>query len=395
MNRPVAKRICAVLALFLAVLMLLPVLLSVLPVAGAITQADLDRLKDEAGDLQREKAEIASELQQTRKDKESAMREKEILDQSIEVTERQIANTNAMIQELAAQIASKEEELLAAKQREADEYALFKRRIRAMEEAGDASYIGVMLKAESFSDLLSRFDVINDIMAHDRKVMEQLRVMREEIDDARQTLETAKSDQDAVKAELLAFQTELEESYQKQAAFVNQLAEQEKEYQRLYGEAEAAEKEAQKEIQSMMAELAKKNSVYVGGDFAWPINGYYNVTSPFGMRLHPVLKVNKMHTGVDIGAPQGASITAMNSGTVITAGYNNGYGNYVVIDHGGGRATLYAHMSKILVAKGQSVTKGGEIGKVGSTGYSTGPHLHFEVIIDGEQTNPMQYFQKQ
>ncbi len=159
-------------------------------------------------------------------------------------------------------------------------------------------------------------------------------------------------------------------------------------------ENEKEEKKLQAEIKKMLEELAKQNSVYVGGTFTWPCPGYYNITSEFGMRFHPTLKVNKLHTGMDIGAPRGAKVVAANAGTVIRATTNASYGNYVMIDHGGGYTTLYAHMSVLSVSKGDKVTKGQQVGKVGSTGYSTGNHLHFEVLVGGEWVNPMNYFKK-
>ena len=130
----------------------------------------------------------------------------------------------------------------------------------------------------------------------------------------------------------------------------------------------------------------------MGGTFAWPSVSSY-ITSPYGTRVHPVTKTVKTHTGIDIGASHGTNIYAAASGTVLVSGWNSGgYGNYVVIDHGGGVTTLYAHCSALLVSSGQSVTKGQVIAKIGSTGISTGPHLHFEVLKNGSHTNPMAYF---
>ena len=131
---------------------------------------------------------------------------------------------------------------------------------------------------------------------------------------------------------------------------------------------------------------------YVGGEMGWPCPGYTTITSPYGNRTHPTLGVYKLHTGTDIGAPSGAKIVAMNDGTVVTAAYNSAYGNHVIINHGGGIQTLYAHASSLAVSAGQSVTRGQTIAYVGSTGYSTGAHLHFEIIKNGGTVDPMSYF---
>jgi murein DD-endopeptidase MepM/ murein hydrolase activator NlpD len=156
--------------------------------------------------------------------------------------------------------------------------------------------------------------------------------------------------------------------------------------------AERAEEQLQAEIRKELSE--KGDSEFVGGDFLWPVSGYHMITSKFGMRTHPVTGVYKLHTGVDISGSgiNGKPVRAANSGKVLKAGYNSGYGNYVVIDHGGGCSTLYGHASRLNVKVGQKVSRGDVIMYVGSTGYSTGPHLHFEVIKNGEYTNPLSYF---
>ena len=154
--------------------------------------------------------------------------------------------------------------------------------------------------------------------------------------------------------------------------------------------------EYQKEISDIETEirllaLANVSQQYVGGSMAWPVPGYTRITSQFGMRTHPITGVYKLHTGVDIGAPMGATFIAANDGLVTYAGWNKAYGNMVIIDHGGGITTLYGHGSEILVQVGQTVFQGTPVLKVGSTGYSTGPHAHFEVRINGEYVQPLDY----
>ena len=153
---------------------------------------------------------------------------------------------------------------------------------------------------------------------------------------------------------------------------------------------EAQEDELKEEADRLVSEIKKLqgDQAYAGGTFCWPSESSTRVTSEFGMRIHPILKVNKMHTGIDIGAAAGTNVLAANSGTVIKAGWNNSYGNVIMIDHGGGIVTLYAHNSKLLVSTGDVVSRGQVIALVGSTGNSTGPHIHFEVRVNGEYQNP-------
>jgi len=219
-----------------------------------------------------------------------------------------------------------------------------------------------------------------------------------EIPELEAQLEEDKADRYIVQKELAAEQAELAEQYVEIDEWIAGFYQDMMAAESAYASAEAAEKAAQEEIKALQdllkkqQEAAKKNTQYVGGEYSWPVPGYNEVSSKFGMRIHPILKVNKMHTGIDIPAPSGTKIIAANDGTVLVATYNSGYGNYVCVDHGGGRATLYAHMSKIAVKSGASIKRGDVLGYVGSTGLSTGPHLHFECIDNGVQVDPLKYF---
>jgi len=204
------------------------------------------------------------------------------------------------------------------------------------------------------------------------------------------------------KSDLEVKKKELERALQQQESMKEQLDLQKKEKQQILAsvqqEREAYEKalaeleESSRKLEAMIRQLQGGSSEALGtGVFTWPTPGYTTITSPYGMRYHPILKTRKMHTGVDIGAPMSATIVAADSGKVIYAGWMEGYGQVLVIDHGNGLSTLYAHQSAFLVSNGQTVTKGQAIGKVGSTGWSTGPHLHFEVRINGSYTDPMPY----
>jgi len=393
MTGQTAKKIAGILAIILAALIILPFLVTILSgsATAAVSKAELDKLKAQAASLSKESKRLASELQTLRASKASAIKQKNIIDNQISVLEDEIDTSNQILQNLSEQIAQKEIEITDAEAREAEEFELFKKRVRAMEESGTASYWGVLLKAETFSDLLCNIDMINEIIQFDRELMARLKADREAIEEAKSELEASKSDQEATKAELERQVNELQVKYEEQNIYIKELeaAEEEgaEEYEAMLKEMERVNKEVNK----MAAELAKQ-SKYVGGEYLWPAPGYYTITSPYGRRYHPILKKYSTHTGVDIGAPSGAKVLAANAGTVIISGWNDAYGNYIVINHGGGQTTLYGHMSKLLVKKGATVKRGDNIGLVGSTGWSTGPHLHFEISINGETKNPMNYF---
>ena len=219
---------------------------------------------------------------------------------------------------------------------------------------------------------------------------------------AKLALEADKADLLQNRKELGERQSELAEQYGEADKIIAGLMKAAADKQAIYNKELEAEKEAAEQIAKAEAEwkkqqeAAKKNTAYVGGEFGWPVPGYEgNISSPFGWRKHPILKDMRMHNGIDISAPKSAKITASNAGTVILTAYNSGYGNYVVVDHGGGYTTLYAHMTKFAVSDGTKVGRGDTIGYVGSTGLSTGPHLHFEIRVNGSPKNPEGYLRKQ
>jgi murein DD-endopeptidase MepM/ murein hydrolase activator NlpD len=245
------------------------------------------------------------------------------------------------------------------------------------------------LSATDLKDFLTRYDLLNMIVEQDIALIES-------INQQKKTLELNKSELEVQKNELLYAQDsekskreELSDQKQDKKKILTSVQQEKAQYEKALKELEQTSKELETLIRRIQAGTSGEQQGT--GVFTWPAPGYSTITSPYGMRYHPILKYNKKHTGVDIGAPSGANIVAADSGTVIQTGWMGGYGQVVVIDHGGGISTLYAHMSTIIAANGASVTKGETIGKVGSTGWSTGPHLHFEVRINGVDTNPMSY----
>ena len=378
-------------------LLALLVSLSAVVPALAVTQADIDALKNDAQSLTAQRKELEKKLDALADDKSKVLQKKNLLDQQIANTASQIKNVEAQIADYEQLIVQSEEELADAQAREEAQYELFCRRVRAMEEQGTVSYWSVLFKANSFTDLLSRLDIINEIMDSDQRIIDQLEVLQEEVSQRKAGLEENKAQSESAKAELESKKSELGKQRADAIALVNQINDNENEYEATLDELDKEEERIQARIVALSKQLAAqqaaqgKPSKTNPGGYIWPVDSRY-ITSTMGGRNSPGGIGSTNHKGTDIGrVGYTSSIYAAKAGTVIVSQYSSSYGNYVVISHGSGNTTLYAHMSSRKVEVGQYVEQGAVIGITGSTGHSTGPHLHFEVTENGVRVNPLSH----
>ena len=365
--------------------------------ALAVSQAEIDALKDDASDLKGQKKEIQAKLNALAADKSNAMERKDLLDQQIANTSAQITNVEAQISKYAQLIGEKETELKEAEEQEAAQYELFCQRVRAMEKRGSVSYWSVLFKAESFTDLLSRVDFINEIMASDQRVIDDLQTLQQQIEDTKADLEESKAQEEAAKTELVSKKKELDTQRAAANKVIQELTATENATEAVLADMEAEEDAIQAEIQRLSRELAAQQAANGQkpqsnpGGYIWPVNSRY-ITSTMGGRNSPGGIGSTNHKGTDIGRVGYTSqVYASKAGTVIKATYSRSYGNYVVISHGSGNTTLYAHMSSLKTSVGAYVNQGDVIGITGSTGNSTGPHLHFEITENGSRVNPLSH----
>lgn len=398
------KRVAAAaLAGFLALIMLMSVVLSIFGSASAVTQSQIDSLKEDAEALEAKQAELQAQIDSRTDDIMATMQKYELLEQQADLTRQEIENLTQQIQVCVVMINEKEVEYDQAVEAESEQLEHLKTRVRAMEENGTVvSYLEILFQARSFSDLLARLDLISAIMESDQRLADELEQARIAVAEAKAELEQAKAEHEAARADQEAKEVELQASMAEAQETMDYLQANIDELTAVYEANEAEEEALQAQIDQLMEQLkaqeeANKNNGTgnvgtVGtGQYIWPATSTY-ITSPFGTRWHPVLGGYRTHYGVDIGASYGTNIYAADGGTVEISTYSSSYGNYVLINHGGGNATLYAHMSTRYVEAGQSVSQGDVIGLVGSTGISTGPHLHFEVRENGTRVDPMKYF---
>ena len=386
-----AFRLCG-LALAAAVAVSLLPETVVLP-ASAVTQAEIDAMREEADDLKSQQKEIQAKLDALEADQANAMERKTLLEQQINATQAEINTIAAQIAKYDELIAQKQEELSQAEAEEQAQYELFCERVRYMEEQGEVSYWSILFSSKDFADLLDNAMMVEEIMDYDNQVMDQLIALREQIEQDKAELETARQEQQDAKAEQEAAQANLQAQESEVDALLSQISNQEDELEAREAQLRAASDAATAEIAAAERELAAQiANVPSESGFLWPLPGRYNLSSLFGSRKHPITGKANNHTGIDIPASSGTSILAAKSGVVTTSTYNNSYGNYVVVSHSDGTSTLYAHMVRRNCSKGDTVSQGQVIGYVGTTGSSTGNHLHFEVRVNGSRVDPINYF---
>lgn len=344
------------------------------------TQRELlqNQINEANADLTDVQSDISDNLQQVQK-----------LDEKISKAETELEEQESKITELKKSIDEVEKELNTVTEKYNSQKDLFEQRIVAIYESGETKYLDILLKSKNISDFLSSYYVISELAKVDEELLDDIGEKKKEIDISKKKLENEKTQLATIIENQTRTTRTLQNTKKMRESFLEKLSDEEKEIQNQIDEYNKQFEEINKQIIALA--LNGIDTQYIGGTLAWPVPGYTTITSKYGMRVHPITGVYKLHTGVDIGAPQGVNFIAANDGIVTKATYNTAYGNMVIIDHGGGISTLYAHGSEILVEVGQSVKRGDSVLKVGSTGYSTGAHAHFEVRINGVTTDPIPY----
>ncbi len=436
------KKLQSLIALALALILTI----AVLPVpAYAVTQEDVNAMRAKRDELsaQREaKQAVVDELESQQAsvlERKQAMDERNIYTlEQMQLNSQEIALYDDMIAEKAAEVA-------AAKALEEEQLARYRIRVRAMEENGGYGLLSMVLRTSNLGEFLTVLDDMGQIMASDRELEEAYIAARENTEQVKAEYEIVRTELQGKQEQLRTEQKALEVEIDEAVALIRDLQEDIENRQEEYEQILAIEEQADRELQALMAELERQRqeelrrqreaeeaaaraaaqaeaarraqqeaqqqqqqqqqsaaestpapkppAVMGTGSFSWPVPSCTYVTSRFGLRIHPVYKTEKYHSGLDVGAGYGAAIVAADTGSVVRAGNSgDGYGNCVILDHGNGYTTLYAHMSSVSVSEGQSVNKGSTIGYVGSSGLSTGPHCHFEIWSGGSRTDPEQFF---
>lgn len=404
MNKKTQRIIVIIVAAALLLSVMLPVL-SVFAQAG-VTKSDIQNIKDELSDIQSQKKEAEARLKSIRNDLSKAKEQVELIQNQVLLTEQEINASQAMLDEYDNQIAVKEAEIAELERQEEEQYQEFYQQVRWMEETGGVNYLSILFEANSFADMLDQAMLIGDIMEYSNGIIEKLKATQQDLDMAREGLQTDRDAQALVQQELEAKKDELEAKRSEAQQLLNQIAASESEYAKEAKELAESEakinkelKEAERKYAAQIAALEAQQNAAVNmtsGDWYWPLPGRYKISSLFGGRIDPINGRRDNHTGTDIPAPGGTPIYAAKDGVVTTVNANknaSSYGYYCIINHGSGYATLYAHQNQVpIVREGQTVKKGQIIGYVGTTGRSTGNHLHFELRVNGVRNDVLKLY---
>lgn len=384
-------------------------------------KSKLADLRAKQAEIQKQSDELEKSIAENKDQTKTLVGQKAEIDQEMEMSRQKIENLNEQIQQLNLLIAEKQTELEASVAKEEALQKQYKARLRSMEETGSVSYWSILFKASSFSDLLDRVDMIREIAESDQLMLKQLSAATQAVETERADLEQQKLDLQQTEDDLAVEQAELETKRAKADTLITQM---QAEYASLSDEFLAAEADeaavreqikktetdyfnalAKEQAAAAAAAAAAANKPSSGsnsssssssggassGGFAFPLAYSTGVTCAYGPRVHPINGNKSFHYGVDLAAGMNTEIYATKSGTVTGATYGEANGYYVTINHGDGYSSIYAHMTNYVVSAGDSVKQGQLIGYVGTTGWSTGPHLHFEILYNGSNVNPMNY----
>lgn len=423
------KRMVSILAGIMAAVMVLTLVLSLIPTkASAASSSEIrkqiNQLKEEKEALKDKIAEVQAQYEENENEIADIIAKKNVIDQEIQLLSTQITNINEQIKAFNVLIADKQDELDHAQERYEQLNEDNKLRIRTMEEEGELSYWEVLFKANSFSDLLDRLNMVEEIAASDNRRLKELGDAANAVEEAQEELEVEKVDLEGTKQELDDTQAELDDKRAEADALLQELLEKADDLEALEAEFEEQEAEFLKQIAAKeeeydaakQAEWEAYMATYTapttaggssdgsggttssggsggssgGGGWIVPCS-YTSITSPFGYRVSPTTGASTYHQGVDLDTGTGWPVVASRAGTVTIAGYSSSAGNYVKIDHHDGFSSIYMHLSSIGVSSGQVVSAGQYIGATGSTGVSTGDHLHFGIALNGVWVNPCSY----
>ncbi len=376
--------------------------------ATSLTSESIRQKEEQIKKAEEERKNLQNSLTDAKKIKKQLEAEKNDLkkyvtelDQKLEEIQANIADLNMQIADKEAEIAVTREELAAAREKEEQQYESMVIQIQMTYEQGDSSFLNLLFSGGTFSDILNKLEYVEQVSAYSQNLLDEYMLNRQLIELCEQELVAAKEVLDEMREGVLAEEAALEELIAAKEQAIREYDSNISNKDAAIREYEADVKEQNEIIETLEKAIAEEKRkllaesgsviIYDGGQFKFPLASYTRISSEYGNRIHPTLGVQKFHNGVDFAAPTGTAIYAAYDGKVVAAAYSSSMGNYVMIDHGSGLYTIYMHASKLYVSAGAVVVRGETIAAVGSTGRSTGPHLHFSVRLNGAYTSQWKY----
>lgn len=335
------------------------------------TEKQMDSVEERIKELKSKTSDIESQIEELDKEMGVAATELSRVEKELEILNQEIEKTTKELEEAERNIEEKQD--------------VFNERLRVMYKKGSVGFLEVLLASADIGDFLARQNMIQAIVDHDTELIRYMKEQRNIVDQKNMELKAQRASVESTKTALENRKKELAQASRAKELLMADLQKDIKESERLYDELN----QLAKDIESEIVKRQRVNGPYSGGIMAWPVPGWSRISSYFGYRIHPIYKVKKLHTGIDIPAETGTNVVAAADGTVIYSGTLGTYGKVIMIDHGGGIVTLYAHNSYLVASEGDEVKRGDVIAKIGSTGVSTGPHLHFEVRKNGAYVDPI------
>jgi murein DD-endopeptidase MepM/ murein hydrolase activator NlpD len=377
---------------------------SCITATAEVTEESIKAKEEQISQAKKERDNLSSAKTNLEKVKKELEKSKSDLNTYITQLDASLTDIQGKIDSLNDQITAKEQEIEAtekeleeAERIQQEQYEAMKKRIKFLYERGDTIYVELLIESGSFSDMLNKAEYIEMLSSYDRKKLDEyiattelIQVTKEALEEEKATLDAAKAEKEQEEKNLQSLLDTKEQELSNVKSDISSKEAAIAEYEAEIKAENAAIAALEKEVAADKAALYSKY-MYDGGMFTWPCPSYSRISDNYGMRVHPTLGIEKMHNGIDLAAPAGSSILAAYNGTVVAVDYNSSMGNYIMINHGGGLYTIYMHCSALYVSKGQDVTSGTKIAAVGSTGRSTGNHLHFGVRLNGAYVSPWNY----